>query len=245
MSQNKRRAERLVNQAWDSAIRGLKQMNNASVVRPSSASSIFQLDQTEPSDEVKFVIGPVVFFVPEKAKAGIPDLYIVVKGDLSFEIPCDKNGLLKTKKFGTKVAYFRSKSGALEHIYGAHYDMETETKHGHPIFHGQLDSYLEYAETINQEFRLQDNPTDRMDKILRTVRVPIAQMDIFSVMTQICADHLMYKDSGPEVKEAFQNVRKACDFLVGAAHRMPFLNQPPATSCYRSTHWYMSPAANQ
>jgi hypothetical protein len=119
-----------------------------------------------------------------------------------------------------------------------------EVKSGHPVFHVQFGSQLSFGESVKNVFRIEDDIIDCIGNILGTVRIPSAQMDVFSIITQICADHLMGENSGPEVKRAFRKIREECDFLVGAAHRMQFLNEQPAIGCYRSTHWYRSPLAN-
>jgi hypothetical protein len=242
MTRNEQRAQKMVTEAWNNAYRSLRQMNNSIQIRPQSPTDIFQLDPTASNDEVKFIVGPIVFYVPERA-TDCPNLYIVVKGELSFEVPCCNNLPLKTKKFKTQVAYFRSRRGILEHVFGAHYDLDEE-RPGHPVFHAQFCSQKEFFESVRDKFRLNDAPEDYIKKTLGTVRVPCAQMDVFSVITQICADHLIWKDSGSEVKSAFRSLREKCDFFVGAAHRMDFLKQPPASECYRSTYWYRSPLAN-
>ena len=36
----------------------------------------------------------------------------------------------------------------------------------------------------------------------------------------------------------FDALRSACDFLDGAAHRLPYLNAGAAPRSYRSSHWY-------
>ena len=239
MNRNAKRVQQRVHRAWNNAIHRLQQMNQASTVQPPLPFDIFKLDEHGPDDVVKLTVGPVVFNVHKRPNKRAANLFIVLKGWLAFDGPDFETPPLKTKNFGTQVAYFRSKESdhTLEHIYGAHYDMDEE-KFGHPVFHSQLGSHLEFGNDINCLFRLDYQLVNRMDKILRTVRTPSAQMDVFSVVTQICADHLVDKNSDPGVKTAFQKVREACDFLVGAAHRMAFLNVKPATCCYRSTHWY-------
>lgn len=237
MNRDAQRVLQRVVTAWDNAIHGLKQMSQASTVRPNTSYEIFKLDSEAPDDVIKFKIGPVVFHVPERPNRRGPDLYIVVKGWLSFQGPDFKVEPLKTNNFGTEVAYFRSKQGALEHVYGAHYDMD-EDRSGHPVFHAQFASQLEFGESIHNEFRVDDNLIDSIAPTIGTVRVPSAQMDFFSVIIQICADHLLGKGAGPDVEAAFSRMRSECGFFVGAAHRLAFLNGPEATSCYRSTHWY-------
>ena len=231
------RVRQRVIDAWNDAIYGLRQMSQASNVLPASPFEIFILAKDAPDDTVKLTVGPVVFNVKERPNRRAPDLFIVVKGWLSFEGADFSTLPMKTKDFGTKVAYFRSKPGTLEHIYGAHYDMD-EVKFGHPVFHTQLGPQVEFGTTIGNLFGDDGQVVDYMGKILRTVRTPSAQMDVFSVLTQICADHLMGEQPASEVRDAFQRMRNACDFLVGAAHRMTFLNSGSAVGCYRSTHWY-------
>ena len=237
MNRNALRVQHRVNNAWNNAIYGLKQMDQSSTVRPQEAMEIFTFANDAPDNVVKLIVGPVVFKVHERPNHRAPDLFIVVKGWLSFEGPDFSACPLKTKDFGTEVAYFRSKADTLEHIYGAHYDMDEESL-GHPVFHTQFSPQIEFGTDIQVLFRLNYDVVNRMEKILGTVRTPSAQMDVFSVVTQICADHLMNEQSGTAVINAFRRMRKACDFLVGAAHRMAFLNTAPAIKCYRSTHWY-------
>jgi hypothetical protein len=246
------RVQQRLNTAWDNAIYHLKQMNQISVVKPTNPYDIFQIyTDNIPDDIIQFKIRPVVFNVPAHSRTprtGRPvrpvlDLYIVIKGWLSFEGPDSMDVPLKTHKFNTAVGYFRAVPGNLEHIYGAHYDIDDE-KPGHPVFHAQFCSQADFVESIRELFHIDDIPNDHLKNVLGTVRVPCAQMDIFSVMTQICADHLMWEKSGQDVKNAFQRMREECDFFFGAAHRMDFLKQPPASECYRSTYWYRSPLAN-
>ena len=125
------------------------------------------------------------------------------------------------------------------HVYGVHYDMD-EVSPGHPVFHAQFRTQAAMASVIEDRFRLRfDSSCEDMSQgLLRNVRVPTAQMDIFSVITQIGADHLLAKTSGPEVRTAFGRLRGACDFFLGAGARAAYLSKFPASHCYRSTHWY-------
>jgi len=235
------RVLRQVQSAWDQAVHGVGQMNQSSLIKP--AYNIFQLDQNAPDDVVKINVGPIVFNVPERPNHRRADLFIVVKGWLTFEGPDFRTLPLKTKDFGTEVAYFRSKANGLEHVYGAHYDMD-EVRPGHPVFHAQISAQVEFGASVQELFGLDAQVINKMESILGTVRTPSAQMDVFSVVTQICADHLMGEAAAAEVSGAFKGLRQACDFLIGAAHRLAYLNTVPAIDCYRSTHWYDSPAAN-
>lgn len=245
MSVNKdaHRVMQKVNDAWQAAIYGLQQMSQASSVLPQSGYEAFRLDANAPDDEVKFNFGPIVFNVPERPNRRSPDLFVVVQGWLTLEGPDFKALPLKTKNFGTEVGYFRQKGRSLEHVYGAHFDMD-EVRPGHPIFHVQFGSQQAFVAAVHALFKRDEAVVDRVGAVLGTVRTPSAQMDVFSVVAQICADHLMWQDSSKDVKDAFAKLRQSCDFLVGAAHRLPFLSGAHAAGCYRASHWYEAPAAN-
>lgn len=212
-------------------------MYQASQVAPSTGYEVFRIDSSAPNDVVKLDFGPIVFHVPERPDGRGPNLFVVAQGWLTIEGPDFKTMPLRTKTFGTEVAYFRQKLGSLEHVYGAHYDMDEE-KPGHPVFHAQFSSKVEFGLAVRELFRRDEEVVNKTGEILRTVRMPSAQMDIFSVLAQICADHLMGPAPSEEVTSAFSGLRKSCDFLVGAAHRLPHLNGPHAAGCYRAAHWY-------
>ena len=125
-------------------------------------------------------------------------------------------------------------------MYGAHYDID-ESKPGHPVFHSQISPQMSLMDDIKELFRKEWGGEDRVRQVLSNVRTPSAQMDVFSVIAQIFADHLMHGGSAQEVQDAFTKMRKACDFFKGAAHRMNYLNSAIAPHCYRSTHWYAGP----
>jgi hypothetical protein len=74
--------------------------------------------------------------------------------------------------------------------------------------------------------------------MLRNVRVPTAQMDVFSLFVELCADHLLYEQSGPEEREAFNSLLHRSAFCRGAALRLPQLATEEARACYRARHWY-------
>lgn len=226
-----------LNLAWDAVRSGLQKIYPSCDVRPSQGYDIFEFDDRAEGDEVKFVIKPIVFMIPERATRPNPNLYVVVKGWLSFEGPNLRTAPLRTKSFGTEVGYFRSKKQVVEHVYGAHYDLD-ECKPGHPVFHAQISPQMDLLASINERFRQEWIAEDKVTPILPNVRTPSAQMDVFSVIAQLCADHLIHDKSGPEVHNAFTRMRTATDFFIGAAHRMTYLNSAMAPGCYRSTHWY-------
>lgn len=221
--------------SWNAILIALKQMEPMSEVRPSDPPTIFKRDPA--SQDLKFLIGPMVLWVPEKPNQP-PSLFIVLSGWIRFGPPSSLDPRRTTVDFGTQVGYFRPKDGVLCHVYGAHYDMD-ETLPGHPVFHAQVCSQARLTDAIHERFHEQFSVgCDFTDGLLRNVRTPTAQMDIFSVITQIGADHLVTETSNGEVQDAFKKLRDACDFFVGAAGRLLYLNSSAAAHCYRSTHWY-------
>jgi hypothetical protein len=225
-----------VKTAWEVGLHQMEKMYQASVVR-SDLGEIFSHDPRAHADEVGLLVGPVVFNVPEKPTHRDSNLYIVVKGWLRFEGPNFKDTPLKTKNFGTEVGYFRLKEGVFHHVYGAHYDMDDE-RPGHPVFHAQVSPQVEFADHMKAAFRLEGDVENSLKSLIGIVRTPSAQMDVFAVLTQICADHLLWRDSSVEVKQAFNAVREAGSFMIGAGHRFDFLRSEQAIQCYRSPHWY-------
>ena len=239
------RALKSLRSAWTTKIRGMQQMNQATVVRPLASQQVVQVDEQVTGGVVKLDCGPAVFKMCERADR-IPEMYVVVQGSICIEESTRRDGPLETMWFETKVGYFRWKRNRLEHVYGVHYDMD-ERGDGHPVFHAQLGPAREFAATIRDQFHVHAEVVDRVGPMLRNVRTPTAQMDFFSVCTQLCADHLMsVSPTGsppldPQVSAAFDGVRSACDVLQGAAHRLSYLNGGSAPTCYRSSHWYGGP----
>lgn len=223
--------------AWSAVCAGMQAMYQSTDVWPSSVHEIFHFSNEANDGEVDVDVGPIFFRVPERATRPNANLYIVVKGRLSFEVVTEPAKILRTKTFSTEIGYFRIKGDALEHVYGAHFDIDEGTI-GHPVFHSQMRPKLELLVGLKARHSYQGEPENFVKQILRNVRIPSAQMDVFSVITQICADHLIYKDSGNEAQDAFRRVRESCNFFAGAAHRMDYLKEEPGRSCYRSTHWY-------
>jgi hypothetical protein len=222
---------------WNNVRAAMQRMASASDIRPTALSDVFHAAD-DPSGHPRFELGPLVFSVPERPSGRAANIYIVLKGWIIFAPPYGDDERGTTFEFGTEVGYFKLKDEHLVHVYGAHYDMD-EKLTGHPIFHGQLSSQAKLATVINDEFHLSFEPdNDHVGRLLRNVRTPTAQMDIFSVITQIGADHLVSDASGEEIKQAFDLLRESCDFFVGAAGRIGYLNCKEAARCYRATHWY-------
>ena len=121
---------RKVQGAWDEAMRCMEKMDQASIVRPSSSQNVItphNASNTTPDCVAKFDIGPVVIHLNERAGRR-KMLYIVLQGSLTLQSADAGEEQFTTRDFGTHVAYFRSKRDKLQHIFGAHYDMEKNDK---------------------------------------------------------------------------------------------------------------------
>jgi hypothetical protein len=168
-------------------------------------------------------------------------MHIVVRGRLTIDKKhFIESEQLRTIHFQSEAGYFRLKSdGTLQHVFGAHYDL-TQNKVGHPAFHAQLKSFLEFAAIVQHRYsdaRL--NVTNAMENVLKTVRLPSAQMDYFSLLIQAVADHLMSPNSSStEDVDAFRELLGTSKSIQGCAYDIARLQEPSATVCYRSVHWY-------
>ncbi len=222
--------------AWMGVRASLAKMYPSGQVRPNDANEIFTADYT--SGQLKFNAGPMVFRLRERASSRSADLFVVVSGWIEFAPPWVGDLRRTTHRFGTGVGYFRLKDDQLWHVYGVHYDMDEQLP-GHPVFHAQMCSQAHMGAEVAAHFHVPfDETNDRALGLLGNVRTPTAQMDVFSVITQIGADHLVSEESAPEVHEGFAKLRSACDFFLGSGDRFTYLSNDLAAHCYRSTHWY-------
>lgn len=233
------RALELLKQAWTVKVHSMTQMNQGTSVKPFDPQDVIHVEQSASADGVDVRCGPAVFRLCERA-GGIPRMYVVVEGWITVQVDGGRNAKLQTTNFGTTVGYFRSKKNRLEHVYGVHYDMDDQGK-GHPVFHSQMRPAKDLADEIRSRYQVDGEVVDYAKCMLRNVRVPTAQMDFFSVFTQLCADHLISNrasNTHPEVISAFCSLRSACNMLQGVAHRLSYLSCEKASDCYRSSHWY-------
>lgn len=229
--------KRLVTE-WDDFRLQLERLRSAAQVRPRDAQQVFQMTTSANYGAASFTLSPIVFNVPERADDLNMDLFVVVEGRLSFNRKeyIDRK-VLATHDFATKVAYFRRTPTTLQHVYGSHYDF-SRNELGHPVFHGQMRSYLELAEAVKRQYNVDRQVMDCVGGLLRTVRTPTAQMDVFSFFIQLCADHLLYSKSSGDEKAAFNSLLQKSEFSQGAAFQLPRLQTADAYTCYRSRHWY-------
>jgi hypothetical protein len=231
--------KRLIDQ-WTEIRVGLSRINGIAEVRPDE-SHVFRAVDGQSAEAAFFELRPVVFNFPEDARHRRNDLYVVVRGLISFRRgEFRETSRLLTHSFATEVAYFRRRGDSLEHVFGAHYDFSPDS-HGHPTFHGQLKSYATFGAFVGREYRVNDAVSgDAVNGILERVRVPTAQMDVFSLVVQMCADHLLFAGSAPEETAAFSALLAKNAFCHGAAFQVPRLGTDEARQCYRARHWYPS-----
>ena len=161
-----------------------------------------------------------------------------VRGRLSFRRnELQAHSALVTHKFDSQIGYFRRTNESLKHVYGAHYDLAVGEP-GHPALHAQMKSYSSFSECIREQYGIHRPVIDPVKDLLRTVRLPVAQMDVFSLFVQICADHLVSENSGREEKDAFKALVQKGSFCQGAGFQIARLGTNDARVCYRARHWY-------
>jgi len=177
--------------------------------------------------------------VPERADAPSIDLFVVITGFLHISRTLfETDEQIRTLNFGTQAAYFRLKGKTLNHIYGAHFDF-SQSELGHPVFHGQMKSFSEFSGVIKDRGWFEDFVLeDAVDGVLRTVRLPSAQMDVFSYFLQVVADHMLGAMSGEDEKLRFSEMLDRSKTIQGAGSQVARLQVAPAIHCYRAAHWY-------
>jgi len=110
------------------------------------------------------------------------------------------------------------------------------------VYHAQLGSQQGLVEEILTHHRLTIGETiDLMSGVFHGARIPIAQLDFFSVLSQICADHLLEEMPSPEALGAFMKLLGTCSVVLGSAVDLPRLSSATAAQCYRGDHWYSGP----
>lgn len=225
---------------WDEIKEVLGRIAPSVMISPPDGWGIFLPRPVETDGFAFFDINPVVFNIPERADDQRLDLFVVVRGRLKLERELGSKRL-DTRGFSTEVAYFRKRGEGLNHVYGAHYDFALN-EIGHPAFHAQMKSFASFSSFVNEEFQLRDEVVDSVKGILKTVRLPTAQMDFFSFVLQIVADHLIYHASDAEQQAAFGSLLNKSRFLQGAGSQIARLGTEVARNCYRACHWYPQPA---
>lgn len=221
---------------WESTKSSLQKLKSFASVKPEDGWSIFNRPNAC-RDQVEFDVEPIVFNLPERHYHTTANLYVVIRGRLCIAMDDSDEGCLVTRSFASEVGYFLRRMDRIRHLYGAHYDFVLDDPR-HPVFHAQLKSYCQLFEFVQDKFNIEGELEDFMRGVHSRVRVPCAQMDIFSIFLQICADHLMSSQVGPEERRAFNELVKNNEFLKGAGSQASRLASEAAVSCYRALHWY-------
>lgn len=220
---------------WSEILAAVKRANGE--VEPSDGWLVVK-ERKGSLDVNEFDIGPVVFHVPERGNSTKKVMYVVAEGHLTLGADqCGNDDRIAVCKFGTKVAYFRHKPGFLEHVYGAHYDAAFDEL-GHPVFHSQMDNLEDLGKHVKELYKIDAVVKTSMRGVLCTVRVPTAQMDFFSLVLQVFADHFLTEGSGNEIKTAFNKLLASSRFLTGSADQSTALSGTIKNTCYRARHWY-------
>lgn len=225
---------------WDNLRDNIGRVNSSIQFQPSEGYSLFQPDHERSTGEVAlFRVGPVVFNLPERGDHLNANLFVVADCTLGFDVESYKTDKrLVSSGYATHVGYFRRGTSQLEHVYGVHYDFDTE-RPAHPVFHAQLKSFAaEFEPHVREQFSISMEVDDRVKDMLQNVRLPSAQLDFFSLVVQLAADHLMWRDSGQVERDAFNDILKLDASIVGATRVSEALRVGAAIPCHRAAHWY-------
>lgn len=235
MNKLEARGQKLLIDRWNAVYQPLESLMLEA--RPNDPWGTFSISDRarDNAEEVAFTINPVTFLVPERASASSIDVYINVRGWITLDAEQVERGALQTVGFGTEVAYFRSRNNQLKHVFGVHYDYSVDQL-GHPVFHSQIKSFKERAHDVIAHYPHGCSEDDPFKEVLKSVRVPTAQMDFFALLAQICADHLIDQYSDEESLQHFADVRAASAEIKGAGLLLPRLQ---AANCTRGNHWYL------
>ena len=234
-------AQRSLREAWQRVYGSLRKINQDVLLKPTSPSDVIRLLDSS-RDQAKFVLGPIVLFLPYKLSARSNEkVYAVIEGSLTLE-RSDREEFPRTSHYATHIAYFKPQDNKLIHVFGAHYDFDPRI--AHPVFHVQISSHAKYAESVAQKIHSIVGLADDGDKVrglMGNIRVPTAQMDFFAVFLQVCSDHLVNEKSTSEDRSHYKQIRElSWPFLsYGPSHTG--LCESNKNRCFRSQYWYGHP----
>ena len=221
---------------------------NSVVLRPSNAYDVVHLSKRANDRIIAVNLGPLVLNVPERGNRQAAHLYIYVSGSFEFSRALWlRDGTLDTTHVQTEAAYFRGEHRKdLLLVHGAHYDY-TPGQRGHPVFHMQLrGALLDYASVVRACFGLTGEVSDGIPRMLRNVRAASAQIDVFSFLVQIAADHLLPQSANVDQRDAFNSLRARADLCgpycregeAGSSQPLPASDPTRGYRCFRARHWY-------
>lgn len=221
---------------WLKAQHTVMGINSGAHLRPKDHTKAFTYSSSTP-ETTTFDFEAITFKLPERGENSALDLYIVISGNIVIRRSSASAASLQTDSFKTIAAYFKYKNGQANHTCGMHHDFDLQTPR-HPFFHSQFRDYPELWPVAATEFKLDAQVNNFMQNILGTVRIPTAQLDIFSLFAQVFADHLLHKNSPKDAYGHFNSFLSHANGLQGAAFQLPKLANIQTAHCYRAHHWY-------
>lgn len=239
------RAEELVRneliRAWGRTKTELLRVNSTFAHRPVNDYDVIGRGEESDEETVLIGVGPLAMRVPERGDSR-KDLFIYFHGSIGFSRrrwSVDKR--LEITSIASRIAYFRHASGgSLDLVFGGHYDYAPDLQ-GHPVFHAQVDGSLqEFGEFVGTSFGIEGSVTNSISGTLRNVRIPSAQLDAFSCMLQIAADHLLPRNPTVGACDAFNSLRSdsaLCGPSCQGEQPLPAINAAEHR-CFRARHWY-------
>lgn len=131
---------------------------------------------------------------------------------LDAKLSYDDRETEKLTGYQTRLSYFKQKptlktNQALE---GFHFDYRKNSsekiKAGHPVFHAQLDPLAAKAMAQDKGFPIEEDQETK-GRRLRCIRIPSSQMDFFSSIIMLIADHFVNSENETHCRE-FENYVK-------------------------------------
>ena len=214
--------------AWNNSIIEIRKLNSRVAITQLPNTNIFEEDKSCPLDAMNFKMTPVVFDLPEHATQSKNSLFLVLSGKLSFVTTSNFSNLV-TKSYSTQIEYFR-KGNNLKFIGTVHYDFDKRNLTNHPKFHSQFSNKISEFEKTHLK-KSYPSPC-KISNFIESARIPTVQLDCYSALLQICADHLVHNTLH---KEIFKNIRTHCNFFRSIDHPLQIKNN---LNCIRSIHFY-------
>lgn len=161
-----------------------------------------------------------------------------------------KKGKAHLTHYGTEIGYYRQTKASeplkdLIPITGFHYDFDCDgKKFNHPVFHAQpkVTAGERYI-SLKKDITTGNYPEF---KEIRTIRIPTPQMDIFSAIVMIMADHVIMPD---DPKRKFGNFleefeKNMIQFDLGNIEKL--VTEPFYTANPHKIHsWYPRPSPKE
>lgn len=184
--------------------------------------------------------------IPERSKLmgrATKKISVLLVGRLCSEV---NNKALNPTYYTTEALYCDQRASApkkLDAVHGFHFDYEDSAPHAHPVFHAHYDlsaSRRWYSE-IDTRIEIQNIEfiDDRREH--RSIRIPTAQMDIFSVILMIVAGHWVNSSDTNQV-DSFSRLLSDTDKYIPlvdlARHENLFGGRLMTAGFLPSNRWY-------